>query len=291
VTKEQHNLAAILTLRDEFRRRGTRVVAITIARGGSNRLPRKNTLPFAGRPLVEWSIIQSLCSHLVTDTYLCTDDEEIAGVGRKAGAKIVWRYESTPCGVTANVTFSHAIRQIREWQPIDIAITILPTSPLRQPWDFDENIRLYQEVRQAYRECWVVGGLSRQMETVVHRKIDAIRSTVIIGDKRWNYLDGAGATWTVCDPDGYLAMTERSPKFDKEIDEKFVEVARQSTEIPQGDVTYYYGLEPWQRFDLDLPEQLGLMEDVMRRYILTEPDVYERYKAAGKTAEKESVTI
>ncbi|MEZ8695459.1 acylneuraminate cytidylyltransferase family protein, partial [Vibrio splendidus] len=33
-----------------------RILAVIPARGGSKRLPRKNVLPLAGKPLINWSI-------------------------------------------------------------------------------------------------------------------------------------------------------------------------------------------------------------------------------------------
>lgn len=281
MTVEQHNRERIMELADEFKRRGTRVVAITIARGGSRRIPRKNTLPFAGKPLVEWSIIQSVCSHLITDTYLSTDDEEIAEIGRRAGARIIWRYEPGEAGVTAALPFSQAIRQIREYHPIDTLLSILPTNPIRHPWDFDENIWLYWELRKKYPACRAVGPLAPVLETVIHRRIDDHRSVVMLGDKKRRCLDGAGSAWTVADADWYLNMQRNGPTYDAEIDDIFVEISQKFTEAPQGNVSFYYPIEHYQRFDLDEPDQIGVLEGIMTRYILTTSDVYERYKEEG----------
>lgn len=292
MTKDQHNLPAVLALRDEFTRRDTRIVAITIARGGSTRLPRKNVLPFCGVPLVEWSVRLSLCSHLITDTYVSTDDEEIADISRTAGATIIWREPQSGAGFTANVSFAHAIRQIREWQPIDMLISILPTNPVRQPWDFDECVRLYWETRKRNRQLNQMSVLAPQLETVIHRRVDAGRSQVILGDKGGNHLDGAGGCWAVCDPDWYLAMSAATPRTDAEIDAAFADYTSRQKPDAQSGYTYYYPLEHYQRFDIDLPEHWGLQEALMRQFVLADgEDVYERYKAAGLPANKESLPV
>ena len=52
------------------------------ARGGSKRLPRKNILPLAGRPLIEWTIRAARDSGVLADFVVSTDDPEIAEVAR-----------------------------------------------------------------------------------------------------------------------------------------------------------------------------------------------------------------
>lgn len=63
-------------------------VAIIFARGGSKGLPNKNILPFAGKPLISWSIEQAIRSNLFKRIIVSTDSEEIADVARAAGAEI-----------------------------------------------------------------------------------------------------------------------------------------------------------------------------------------------------------
>ncbi|MBE5876148.1 MAG: pseudaminic acid cytidylyltransferase [Lachnospiraceae bacterium] len=63
-------------------------VAIITARGGSKRIPRKNIKPFLGRPIIEYSIEAALQSGMFNEVMVSTDDEEIAQVARRAGAKV-----------------------------------------------------------------------------------------------------------------------------------------------------------------------------------------------------------
>ena len=44
--------------------------------------------------------------------------------------------------------------------------------------------------------------------------------------------------------------------------------------------TYYYQMEWWQQFEVDLPEHIPIVDFCMRRYVLTMPDIYERYGAS-----------
>jgi pseudaminic acid cytidylyltransferase len=58
------------------------------ARGGSKRIPRKNVLEFAGRPMISHSIGRALESGLFDRVIVSTDDPEIAEVSRSAGAAV-----------------------------------------------------------------------------------------------------------------------------------------------------------------------------------------------------------
>jgi len=68
-----------------------RMLAIIPARGGSKRLPRKNVLPFRGKPMIAWTIEAALASGLFADVVVSTEDGEIAQASRIAGARIVNR--------------------------------------------------------------------------------------------------------------------------------------------------------------------------------------------------------
>lgn len=63
-------------------------IAIIPARGGSKRIPRKNIKFFFGRPIIEYSINVALETGLFDEVMVSTDDQEIAEVSLKAGAKV-----------------------------------------------------------------------------------------------------------------------------------------------------------------------------------------------------------
>lgn len=63
-------------------------VAIIPARGGSKRIPRKNIKPFAGLPIIAYSIKAAQASGLFDRIVVSTDDAEIADVARSYGAEI-----------------------------------------------------------------------------------------------------------------------------------------------------------------------------------------------------------
>jgi len=63
-------------------------LCIIPARGGSKRIPRKNIKDFLGKPIIAYSIQTALLSELFDEVMVSTDDEEIAEIAIKYGAKV-----------------------------------------------------------------------------------------------------------------------------------------------------------------------------------------------------------
>jgi CMP-N-acetylneuraminic acid synthetase len=115
--------------------------AIIPARGGSKRLPGKNILPLAGKPLISYSIEASLGSKYINKTFVTTDSEEIINVIQNYDINIIRRPEglSTDTAKTIDVVI-HAIQQLHE-KP-DYVVLLQPTSPLRTSKHIDEAFEL-----------------------------------------------------------------------------------------------------------------------------------------------------
>ena len=75
-------------------------LAIIPARGGSKRIPRKNVMPFGGKPMLCWSVEAALETGLFSDVVVSTDDLEIAATARRSGA-------STPFERPASLADDH----------------------------------------------------------------------------------------------------------------------------------------------------------------------------------------
>jgi len=63
-------------------------LCIIPARGGSKRIPRKNIKDFLGKPIITYSIEAALKSQLFDEVMVSTDDQEIAKIAKKYGAKV-----------------------------------------------------------------------------------------------------------------------------------------------------------------------------------------------------------
>lgn len=91
-------------------------VVIIPARGGSKRIPRKNIKPFAGKPMIAWSIEAALASGCFDRVIVSTDDEEIATVAREWGAEVPFRRppELSDDHTGTIPVIAHAIEWLRE---------------------------------------------------------------------------------------------------------------------------------------------------------------------------------
>ena len=122
----------------------TEVLALIPARGGSKSIPRKNIRPFAGSPLIAYSISAGLAAESVTRVLVSTDDDEIAAVARQYGAETPFlRPEAISQDNTADLpVFQHALQWLEEnegYQP-EIVVQLRPTSPLRRVWHIDQAV-------------------------------------------------------------------------------------------------------------------------------------------------------
>src|SRR3989344_5060148 len=68
--------------------KGKTILAIIPARGGSKRLPDKNILPFAGKPLIAYAIGLARTNASVDRVIVDTDSPRIAAVARRFGAEV-----------------------------------------------------------------------------------------------------------------------------------------------------------------------------------------------------------
>lgn len=125
------------------------IVAVIPARGGSKRLPKKNILPFAGRPLICHSIALARSLSAIDRVCVSTDDADTASIARDAGAEIVMRPAelATDRSTTASA-IRHALLALAESGPrADAVITLQPNCPLRTVEIVDDAIDLFRRDR------------------------------------------------------------------------------------------------------------------------------------------------
>lgn len=126
-----------------------KVLAIIPARGGSKRLPRKNVLPLAGKPLIGWSIDAAKNSKYIDQIFVSTDDKEIADVSSRFGIDVP---ELRPDHLASDTATTESVLTYTLEQfgnDIDIIVLLQPTSPLRTAQHIDEALDLFIE-KQAF---------------------------------------------------------------------------------------------------------------------------------------------
>jgi len=120
-------------------------IAVIPARGGSKRIPRKNIKPFCGKPMIAWSIEAAQASECFDRIVVSTDDEEIAGVARQAGADVPFM---RPPELADDSTGTIAVmRHAVEWCAAngpspDPVCCIYATAPFLRPADLKAGLDL-----------------------------------------------------------------------------------------------------------------------------------------------------
>lgn len=120
-----------------------RILAIIPARGGSKRLPGKNTKLLAGKPLIAWSIEAASKSRYIDRVIVSTDCDDIKKAALAAGAEVPFMRPPDLATDTASGmdVFLHAINWAQENStPCDLVMILQPTSPLRKEHDIDQAI-------------------------------------------------------------------------------------------------------------------------------------------------------
>jgi pseudaminic acid cytidylyltransferase len=105
-------------------------IAIIIARGGSKRIPRKNIKDFLGKPIIAYSIETALKSGIFENVFVSTDDEEIAEIAEKYGAKIPFMRSAENANDFA--TTADVLKEFINNFPVKLsreACCIYPTAP------------------------------------------------------------------------------------------------------------------------------------------------------------------
>lgn len=125
-----------------------RRICIIPARGGSQRIPRKNIRLFHGKPIIAYSIETAKASKLFDQIFVSTDDDEIASVAEKYGALILKRpVMLDECGTQE--VMRQALRSVstNEW---GVACCLYATAPMLKKETLKEAFYLLSHTITAY---------------------------------------------------------------------------------------------------------------------------------------------
>lgn len=112
------------------------VVAITLARGGSKGIPKKNIIPLNGKPLLEYTIEEVKKSKYIDHYVVGTDSKDIKLVCEKNNTNVLNREY-----VKDTQTTAEGLLEILEQLPqYDYVIEIMCTNPFKTVEDIDSVI-------------------------------------------------------------------------------------------------------------------------------------------------------
>ncbi|WP_375598341.1 cytidylyltransferase domain-containing protein [Devosia sp. Naph2] len=123
-------------------------LAIIPARGGSKRLPGKNIRPFAGTPLIAWSIRFAQAYPGFDRVAVSTDSTEIAAVSAAAGTEVTRLrpvHLATDTATTISVVLDVLTHEASEGRRYDTVALLQPTSPMRLARRWDEAFALLED--------------------------------------------------------------------------------------------------------------------------------------------------
>lgn len=136
-----------------------KILGMVGARGGSKGLPGKNTMNFAGKPLISWALSCLEQSQYVSRAILSTDDPKIREVGLAHGHEAP--FLRPPELALDETPIEAVVQHVVDWatsdsgESFDFILLAHPTVPLRTSRHIDEAIEQYFKERQSEEETLV----------------------------------------------------------------------------------------------------------------------------------------
>ncbi|MGL5103532.1 MAG: pseudaminic acid cytidylyltransferase [Plesiomonas sp.] len=107
-------------------------IALIPARGGSKRIPQKNIRPFAGKPIIAYSIEAALQASCFDAVIVSTDDPAIVEIAQQYGAEVPFMRPAEIANDYATTTdvIRHALLWFhQQQQPVDALCCLYATAP------------------------------------------------------------------------------------------------------------------------------------------------------------------
>lgn len=117
-----------------------KIVALIPLRGGSKSVPLKNIKPIAGKPLCYWTVTAALRCPEIEEVWVSTDHPQIKEYCLSLGAKVIDRPEQY---ATDQASTESVMLHFKSKVKFDVLVTLQATSPLTQPQQLSEAIKLF----------------------------------------------------------------------------------------------------------------------------------------------------
>ena len=127
------------------------ILGVTLARGGSKSIAKKNIVKIKNKPLLFYTISEALRSKYLNEYIVSTDDIEIADVAKKYGANVPFiRPKKYSKDNTSSVdALIHSVKFMEKKNKIkyDFIVEIMCTNPLKNNFDIDSIIKKLIETK------------------------------------------------------------------------------------------------------------------------------------------------
>ena len=114
---------------------GKKVLAITLARGGSKRIPKKNIADINGKPLIQYTFDEVKKSKYIDRYVVSTDDMDIMGACIRNEVQSIIRPKDLAKDTTTSA--DALIHCVKEQEKYDYVVEIMCTNPLKKVEDID----------------------------------------------------------------------------------------------------------------------------------------------------------
>lgn len=125
-----------------------KILSVIPARYGSKGIKLKNIVNLNGKPLIAYSIEESLKSKFVDRTIVSTDSQLIADISREYGADIPFlRPQNLALDSSKSIeVLIHVLKELESiGEKYDYLLMLQPTQPLRKAYHIDESIKFLIE--------------------------------------------------------------------------------------------------------------------------------------------------
>lgn len=125
-----------------------KILGVIPARGGSKRLPRKNILPLAGKPLIQWTLDAARLSGCCSRIAVSSDDAEILALAQACPDidSIERPADLASDTATSAAVVLHVLQHYAaQGEQFDAIMLLQPTSPLRTSDDIRAAVALFSE--------------------------------------------------------------------------------------------------------------------------------------------------
>ena len=122
-----------------------KILAITLARGNSKGIKKKNIISLMNKPLIYYTIIEAKKSKYIDDYIISTDDLEIKKIAERYAANVPFlrpkKYSKD--NSSSVIALQHAVKYMENKNQItyDFIIELMATNPLKNVKDIDECIK------------------------------------------------------------------------------------------------------------------------------------------------------
>lgn len=122
-----------------------KVLGVTLARGGSKSIKKKNLVDLNGYPLIYYTIKEAAQSKFLDAYIVSTDDDEIASVAQSFGARVpfIRPPDLAKDNSTSASALIHAVNALAKLgEEYDYVVELMATNPLKNKEDIDSCIDL-----------------------------------------------------------------------------------------------------------------------------------------------------